>query len=746
MANTRVHRTHPSLVLLLGAFWLSNSICAASSWSERGPALGGRLSAIVVVPATSGAVLLVASPGGGVWRSVNAGSTWTLPANTGLGDYSVAHLEWDIVRPGRLFALTFNALYATTNNADSWTALINSGASPAPLQPPDQTAITDPKPFAQMRFSATQRAVFASLPCSGLHYSFDGATFTQHWPFPGGSGNFDNCIGTIAADAVSGRVYFSTLARNPTDAAHVFRSNCGAGKWGPGSPCLTWQPAHTGLPSNAAMATMVSVSTPGGGDHLVAQTKGVGSSTSTYLTLDGLSWKLQSTRPNTWDPRTLIYTGYGQELFEGNVVASHSADFGVNWTLFQAPSQHPDTRGIYSDTALGKVWTVTDGSESGNYANVTRWNWTPGNAPTGGIDLGHSGLTVWQAYFAGVVPTTAGPASARRVFLGSQDNASLCSDSLGQPQPPTSRLQGWTASGAPPGGSSGDQFAFQLAPSDPNRAYAWSGETQTFARTLNAASAVNCAAVSWAVVTPTHNPPNKELVPPIHWSRHAMAVSPADPNRLYFALSNDIGESVNAGSPNVLVTHHPLVGNYNSTAIYVDASRGGIFETIYVGTADHGAYRSTDDGRSWSPWGLNTNSPALISAIASSGGSTPTFWMASTSGLYKGQAGGTSWTLSTGGTGYIVSDVAVDPTCPTRVYAAFGFGGPRAQHRGGIQMTSDNGATWTSITSGFDIHQGPVTAVEVDRLMPAQVYAASYGRGFWLFNWQSNLPACKASP
>jgi hypothetical protein len=703
-----------------------------STWSERGPSAGGRLSAIVAADA-KGTVLLAASPGGGVWRSVDGGSTWTFPAQYGLGDNSAVLLEWDAITPGRLFLLTWNGLYATTNNGDSWTNLVNPGGFPAPLQP-SQTAMADPKPFAQMVFSPAQRAVFAAIPCSGLYYSFDGVTFTQTWPFPGGSGNSDNCIGTIAADPFSGRVYFSTLARDPFGAAHVFRSNCSSPSvvWQPGTPCLTWQAANSGLPSNAIISTLTSVATTRSSDHLVALTTGAGSNTNTYLTTDGLSWTLQSTQASpSWTPRTLVYTGHGQELFQGNVLASYSSDFGVHWVTFTAPSEHPDVRAIYPDAAAGRVWTVTDGSMEGSYANVTRWNWMPGSppVPATGTNLGHSGLTVWQMYFAGVVPTT-GPASSRRVFAGSQDNASLCSDSLG--------LSGWTSSGSPPGGGAGDIFAFASAPSESNRAYSWSGETVSFARTMNAASASNCAAVAWSTITPSQKPSGAQLVPPTYWSRHALAVHPTNADRLYFAFLLDVGETTNASAATPLVTHHSLPNNLRPTVVYVDASGA-----IYLGTAGQGAYKSSDDGMTWSQWGPGiTPAPALVTAITSSGGPSLTFWIATTSGLYKGSASGGPWSLSTGGGGYTVSDVTVDPSCPTRVYAAFGFAGILGEHRGGIQFSSNNGSSWSSITSGEVIHQGPVTMVQVDPSQPTTVYAATYGRGFWVYNWGSQLPAC----
>jgi hypothetical protein len=716
-------------VLLLAGILLLTGCGTPSTWSERGPALGGRLSAIVAD--STGSTLVAASPGGGVWRSVDGGATWTFPAQYGLGDNSAVHLEWDAITRGRLFLLTWNGLYATSNNGDSWTNLVNPGGVPAPLQL-YQTAIADPKPFAQMVFSSTQRAVFAAIPCSGLYYSFDGATFTQTWPFSGGSGNPDNCIGAIAADPFSGRVYFSTLAQSYFGAAHVFRSNCVLPPvvWRAGTPCLTWQAANSGLPSNAFVSALTSVATAGSADHLLALTTGTGSNTSTYLTTNGLSWTLQSTQANpSWAPRTLVYTGHGQEVLEGNVLASYSSDFGAHWATFTVPSEHPDVRAIYP--LPGRVWTVTDGSMEGSYANVTRWTWTSGMppVPTTGVNLGHSGLTVWQAYFAAVVPTTRTPGS-RRVFAGSQDNASLCSDSLG--------LSGWTSNGAPPGGGSGDIFAFAAAPSDPNRAYSWSGETTSFALTKNAASAADCAAVAWSEVTPSENPSGAQLVPPTYWSRHALAVHPANEDRVYFASLRDVGETTNASAATPLVTHHSLPNNLQPTVVYVDAS--GV---IYLGTAGQGAYKSTDDGTTWSMWGPGTPSaPALVTAITSSGGSAPTFWLATTSGLYKGSASGASWSLSTGGGGYTVSDVTVDPSCPTRVYAAFGFAGILGQHRGGIEFSSNNGSSWNSITSGQVIHQGPVTMVQVDPSQPTTVYAATYGRGFWVYDWGAQLPPC----
>ena len=62
----------------------------------------------------------------------------------------------------------------------------------------------------------------------------------------------------------------------------------------------------------------------------------------------------------------------------------------------------------------------------------------------------------------------------------------------------------------------------------------------------------------------------------------------------------------------------------------------------------------------------------------------------------------------------MVNKVTVNPTCASRVYAALGFGDPLINHRGGALVSSDTGSTWSSLTSGYDMHQGPVADVQVE--------------------------------
>jgi hypothetical protein len=121
------------------------------------------------------------------------------------------------------------------------------------------------------------------------------------------------------------------------------------------------------------------------------------------------------------------------------------------------------------------------------------------------------------------------------------------------------------------------------------------------------------------------------------------------------------------------------------------------------------------------------------------GGGAGTFYIASTSGLYQLLPGG-SWTLVAGGNGYTVSDVVVDPLCTQHVYAALGFIGPLGSHRGGILFSKDNGATWTSITSGYPLHNSPISSIQIDPMNGRYLWAATYGLGGWFYD--SGTSAC----
>jgi hypothetical protein len=306
------------------------------------------------------------------------------------------------------------------------------------------------------------------------------------------------------------------------------------------------------------------------------------------------------------------------------------------------------------------------------------------------------------------------------VFVGSHDNGAVCSDDGGV---------NWAQRGGPP---QGDAITIAFAPSDPNRAYAL-GNGPVLHRSSNARDATSCYAVAWTRIEGGGVPK--------YWQRNVIAVHPLNADKVYFItgiISGAVGVSTDGGQS---ITWRQTPGNYVPTCIFVTSDGGG--DTIYIGTEGHGAYSSGDDGQSWQAWGLNTDPPEVITAIKRSSGSSPTWWMATTSGLYR-KLSGAEWQLNLLFSRYVMSDVAVDPN-PDRqgcVYVSYGFLVKRQYHRGGIDFTSNNGGNWNSLTAGIGLHQTPISDVEVDAGDSHWVYATSYGRGFWAHDWGGDMPAC----
>jgi len=686
----------------------------AGTWTDLGPDLGGRLDGIVADPANPN-VLVVASPGGGVWRTQQGGGDWKPALNYGLGEYSGFHLEWDRVSPSRLLAVTWSDLYASTDLGEHWTNLTEFGGLPAPLMPFDHGA--DPKPFAQLKLSSTESVILWSRPCQGLYYSYNGATFIHHWPFSGGSSNPDNCIQSIAADDESGRIYFSTMGVNAGEPAHVYANTCA---WTTTTPCLTWTAANTNLPTGVSAAALTWT---GAANRLAAAlppSRGA-AGTAVFVTTDGSSWSMSAALPSpNWDPRPLLWPGL-EQLLLGTVVAYQTTNLGGSWSAMDLPTVHPDTRAIFAQTyeegRLGYVWTATDGAMSGSYGNITRWDWTPGNAPSSGAVISYKGLRVWQPYY--VAATAQSPRQETpRLFVGSQDNAGLCSDDDGAT---------WTTAGAPSGLGCGDYNSLVFAPSNPNRAYARTCGVGVV-RTDNAASAAACANVVWTELTPSPG-----LYPPNLWVRAMTAVHPTDPDRVYFARARDVAISSDGGATLAISAEFPG-GGAQPVSLYVDAEGN-----IYAGTIERGAFVSTDNGASWTPWGLNAPAPRVVMKIAYSPAAGGTFFMATTDGLYRLLPGGTWTVMANPPPGYTASDIEVDPDCPHRLYMALGFVGPIGVHRGGILMSTDNGTTWNSLTSGLTIHVAPIADVQLSPINSRYLYAAVYGQGAWKYDQGSGL-------
>ena len=164
-------------------------------------------------------------------------------------------------------------------------------------------------------------------------------------------------------------------------------------------------------------------------------------------------------------------------------------------------------------------------------------------------------------------------------------------------------------------------------------------------------------------------------------------------------------------------------------------------DTLYVGTAGQGVFKSTNGGNSWTPANSGLDGDANSIAIHPNGSTlyaaTLTFNTASgipaPGAVYKTTNGGTSWTLSGLGGQYVTS-VKIDPTAPNTVYASAyeiaALGAP-----GGAYRTLTGGAiSWLPINGGLTTQQ--VVTLAMDPNDSSILYAGTDGGG--VFKWSAS--------
>lgn len=733
------------LVLWIASAWLLPR-SANGDWRAQGPAMGGRISAIVADSA--GTTLVVASPGGGVWKRM-PGYRWR-PSSAGLTDFSVTHLEWDVVNPSRLWAVTRNGLFFSDDLAATWHGVVNPRGQGIGLIPP-WNDVKDPKPFAQLALSDSKSVLLYGQGCAGLWYAFSepGVALEprQAIPFPDSASSDDNCLGAIAASPRTKRVYFSTLsnardeARAPGGAAHVFGNTTCA--WRADTPCLVWQPTNRGLGTedDAGKYNFVGAlhSPPGASGVELIAAVAVNNTTRAYETPYGDLWDhvgsfVTATTPQ---PRSLVSRSDGT-VYLGDTRSYVSTRGYDPWRRFTSEDEHYDVRAVYLDERLGFLFTGTDGSrDGGRKGNLMRWRTdAAGSRPSHGSAYDVRNLAIWQTYYAGVPPPLSQRARDRRtVFLGSQDNDDLCGelrlDALST---------GWSTRGTAP--NVGDFFAFQYAPSDPRRVYVIGFTPVLFRGTRHADGCRNTASiffvrpsVTWEATDLRGNTLNA------YGARGALAVDPVNPDRLAIAFLTTVGISLDGGRT---VTPVTLPGGEHPTCVYIDR-----FGSILVGTNGGGILRSTAGG-AFEAFGLQAEAPVAVLSIQSSQrGLEEVYWAATTDGLYRRvidvDPTGTDWHLLpvAANDSPVVSDVAIDPRCGDRVYAALGYAGPAARHPGGVQFSADGGDHWVSITAGQPVHYSPITDIELDPLESRYAYVATYGQGMFLYDWgPGRIPGC----
>ena len=168
-------------------------------------------------------------------------------------------------------------------------------------------------------------------------------------------------------------------------------------------------------------------------------------------------------------------------------------------------------------------------------------------------------------------------------------------------------------------------------------------------------------------------------------------------------------------------------------------------DVIFAATASGGAWKSANNGISWTPIFDGVDAMMSIGAVAVAPSAQQTVWIGTGEantrqssswgdGVYKSTDGGTTWANMGLKDTRSIGRVVIDPTDANIVYIAAGghLWGPNAER--GVFKTTDGGRAWRKVLF-IDENTG-ATDLVIDPSNPQVLYAATYQRQrrTWGFN------------
>jgi len=698
-----------------------------------GPAVAsGRVVAIAVNPKNK-VEYYVGVASGGVWKTVNDGTTWT-PMFDKEGSYSIGWLTLDPNDPAVVWvgagesnsqrSVAYgDGIYRSDDGGKDWQ---NLG-----LKKSEHIGrvVVDPRD-SKVVYVAAEGPLWGPGGERGLYKSADGGkTWKAVLIISENTGVVDVAIDPSNPDIVYAAAYqrrrhvFTLIDGGPESA--IYKStDAGA----------TWNKLKSGLPTVDMGRIGLAVSPV---DPSVV-----------YATIEAADGKGGIFRSNdrgaTWDRKNEFDAGamyYAQiiadpknvdRIFVMNVTLRESLDGGKTLRKVEETNHHGDNHAIWIDPDNSKHWLLgSDGGMAETWDDAKNWQFKA-NLPT---------VQFYDVAVDNAVPFY-------NVCGGTQDNFSWCGPAR------TRNLNGivnsdWYVT------TGGDGFRSQVDPVDANTVYS---ESQ------------------YGVLVRYDKPTGQELVlqpqegkgePPLRWNWDSpVIISPHSHTRLYFAAnrlfrSDDRGDTWKAISGDLTrqtdrnklpvmgkVWDPDAVAKNQSTSFYgniVALSESPKKEgLIYVGTDDGLIQVTADGGQSWTKYEKFPGVPetTYVSRLAASQHDANTVYAGFDNHknedfkpyLLRSTDAGKTWTSIAGGlpeNGPVLA-FAEDTVNANLLFAGTEFG---------AFFTVDGGSHWVQLKGGL-----PTIAVR-DMVMQARegdLVIATFGRGFYVLDDVTALRQVKA--
>ena len=731
-----------------------------TTWSSLGPSnQGGRTRAMLIDPGNPN-VMYAGGVAGGVWKSTDAGATWTPLAQLQMANLAVVSLAFSPTTTNTIYAGTgegfFNGdairgagIFRSTDAGVTWTQLASTNTSTFHYV---NSLVVSPR-NAQRLYAATRTGIYRSInggtSWSTLATNANGCT--QVTLQPAGATGY--------VFAACGNFNQGTIYRGTDDDASTFSSVFAPTGMGRASIAIA--------PSNQAVVYVVGAQFTNGagpgqnGLHGVYRSTTNGDSGSfttqragnvappdtatkiNQLLLSNPVIALLTECPNQSGTSAFFNQGWydnviavdpldANRVWVGGVDLWRSDDGGVNWGTAgywwfmkgtNPEYHHADQHGIvfhpgFNGTSNRVMFSLSDGgidrvdnARAPVNTTLTQLCGTPVASGHAWVDRNNGYITT-QFYDGSVYPNGA------TYFGGLQDNGTLRG---------TTAASTWaTLNGGDGGYTAVDTLGDASAANDvlflENTNLSIRKSVNGGTSFASAISGITESSGNFEFIAPfTMNQGNKQQLWTGGWYAWRTINQATSWTQAASLLSGD-------GSVSALAAH-PLDGN----RVLIGMSDGYIHaQTAALSTTSATAWPATRPSNnyiSWITWDPNNLNVAY--ATVSGFGVT---------NLFKSVNGGATWTPSVGSGATALPQipalsVVVHPTDSLQVFVGTDLG---------VFTSVDGGASWYLENTGFA--NVPVEALKFNESAPYQLYAFTHGRGAWRVALNSATPGSPQPP
>lgn len=609
-----------------------------NTWTTNGPY--GGVTSLAIDPVTS--TTLYATASGGVYKSVDGGTTWSF-SNNGLSETSTIAIDPN--NPTTLYVVSgWGAVSKSSDSGINWSA-ISSGL---PSQPILDLAID----------SNLSSNMYAATFGNGVYKSIDGGS---NWS-PANSGLTIIYTRVLAIDPITPTTLY--VGGN----GGVFKSTDGG---------ANWVEMNNGLPVVVGSTTCLDTETLAI-DPITPTTIYAGNCGKVFKSTDGgANWlpsldnsltggSVLSLVINPTTPTTIYVGTYGEGVLK-------STDGGSNWsstTTGLLALSYPDVLAVNPNTtstvyagSIGGVFKSTNSGTSWNSANT---GITSQNVNVVAINPSTSNIIYAGTNNAGIFKSTDSGVSWDTINNGLE--SPWVKELVVDPVTPTTLYAGLTGGIYKSIDSGATWNLSNTGITDSNiEALAINPTTTTilYTGTLGGVFKSVDGGANWS-------PTNNGLT---NLNISALAINPATPTILYAATAVGVFKSTDSGA-NWFATNIGL-SNLDVDALVIDPITPS---NLYAGTYGSGVFKSTDSAANWFPinsglsithvnnLAINPVSPTILYVGGRFG-----------QGISESKDGGQSWAaMNSGLSDLSIGGLVIDPINPINLYTGtasgvFGF-------------------------------------------------------------------------